>query len=66
MCRVVHVHGFEVKEAAPILATSTPGLVGSSYFRDMADAPNPAGDGPPDRALLIASRSGTASLRPPG
>jgi len=48
------VHGFGVKEAASILAISTPGLFGSSYFRAMADALNAAGDGPPDRDLLIA------------
>jgi quercetin dioxygenase-like cupin family protein len=40
---VVHVprgvvHGFGVKEAASILAISTPGLFGSTYFREMADA----------------------------
>ena len=31
---------------------SHPGLFGSVYFREMADALN--GDGPPDRELLIA------------
>jgi quercetin dioxygenase-like cupin family protein len=48
------VHGFGVKEAAAILAISTPGLFGYPYFREMADALNAAGDGPPDRELLIA------------
>lgn len=33
-------------------AGSTPGLFGSAYFREMADALN--GDGPPDRELMIA------------
>jgi quercetin dioxygenase-like cupin family protein len=46
------VHGFGVKGAASILAISTPGLFGSVYFREMADALN--GNGPPDRELLIA------------
>ena len=46
------VHGFGVKGAASILAISTPGLFGSAYFREMADALN--GDGPPDRERLIA------------
>ena len=46
------VHGFGVKGAASILAISTPGLFGSAYFREMADALN--GDGLPDRELLIA------------
>jgi hypothetical protein len=55
---VVHVprgvvHGFGVKAAASILAISTPGLFGSSYFREMADALNGAGPGGPDRALMI-------------
>ncbi|HEX4364646.1 MAG TPA: cupin domain-containing protein [Solirubrobacteraceae bacterium] len=54
---VVHVprgvvHGFGVKGAASILAISTPGLFGSAYFREMADALNV--DGPPDRELLMA------------
>lgn len=46
------VHGFGVKGAASILAISTPGLFGSTYFREMADALNV--DGPPDRDLLMA------------
>ena len=46
------VHGFGVKGEASILAISTPGLFGSAYFREMADALN--GDGPPDRDLLVA------------
>jgi hypothetical protein len=48
-----NVHGFGVKGSASILAISTPGLFGSAYFREMADAINAAGDGPPDRALLM-------------
>ena len=48
------VHGFGVKEAASILAISTPGTFSPDYFREMADALNAAGDGPPDRELLIA------------
>ena len=47
------VHGFGVKGEASILAISTPGLFGAAYFREMADAINAAGDGPPDRALLM-------------
>jgi len=46
------VHGFGVKGEASILAISTPGLFGSAYFQEMADALN--GDGPPDRELLMA------------
>lgn len=46
------VHGFGVKGEASILAISTPGVFGSAYFREMADALS--GDGPPDRELLIA------------
>jgi quercetin dioxygenase-like cupin family protein len=47
------VHGFGVKDAASILAISTPGLFGAQYFREMADALNAANGGPPDRALLM-------------
>lgn len=47
------VHGFGVKEAASILATSTPGLFRSDYFREMADGVTATGDGPPDRARRI-------------
>lgn len=47
------VHGFGVKEAASILAISTPGLFVSSYFREMADAMNGAGESGPDRAQLM-------------
>jgi quercetin dioxygenase-like cupin family protein len=46
------VHGFGVKGEASILAIATPGLFGSAYFREMAEALN--GDGPPDRDRLIA------------
>src|SRR5215218_281105 len=46
-------HGFGIKEAASILAISTPGLFRSDYFREMADALTAAGDGSPDRALLM-------------
>jgi quercetin dioxygenase-like cupin family protein len=46
------VHGFGVNGAASILAISTPGLFGSTYFREMADALNV--EGPPDRDLLMA------------
>ena len=46
------VHGFGVKGEASILAIATPGLFGSAYFREMADALNV--NGPPDRELLIA------------
>jgi len=56
---VLHVprgvtHGFGVKEAASILAISTPGLFTSAYMQETADVLNAAGDGPPDRAALIA------------
>lgn len=47
------VHGFGVMEAASILAIFTPGLFGSLYFREMADALNTAGEDRPDRALLM-------------
>jgi quercetin dioxygenase-like cupin family protein len=55
---VVHVprgvvHGFGVKESASILSISTPGIFSPDFFREMADALNAAGDGPPDRELLI-------------
>lgn len=46
------VHGFGVKGAASILAISTPGLFGASYFKEMADALNV--EGAPDRELLMA------------
>lgn len=45
------VHVFGVKGQASILAISTPGLFGSAYFRETADALNV--DGPPDRELLM-------------
>jgi hypothetical protein len=54
MCRAAWFTGSGVKKAASILAISTPGLFGSPYLREMADALNAAGDGPPDRDLLIA------------
>jgi quercetin dioxygenase-like cupin family protein len=47
------VHGFGVNEAASILSISTPGIFTPDYFREMADALNAAGDGPPDRELLM-------------
>jgi quercetin dioxygenase-like cupin family protein len=47
------VHGFGISEGASILAVSTPGLFGSAYFLEIADALNAAGDSPPDRDLLI-------------
>lgn len=55
---VVHVprgvvHGFGVKEAASILSISTPGIFSPDYFREMAEALNAAGNGPPDRDLLM-------------
>lgn len=60
------VHGFVVHEEASILAISTPGIFGSAYFREMADALNAAGDGPPDRALLgaIMARHGLTPVAP--
>jgi quercetin dioxygenase-like cupin family protein len=48
------VHGFGVKDAASILVISTPGMFGQVYFREIADALNAAGEGPPDPELLIA------------
>jgi quercetin dioxygenase-like cupin family protein len=56
---VVHVprgvvHGFGVKNTASILSISTPGGFSPDYFREMADALNAVGDGPPDRELLMA------------
>jgi quercetin dioxygenase-like cupin family protein len=47
------VHGFGVREAASILSISTPGIFSPDYFREMAAALNAAGDGPPDRKLLM-------------
>jgi len=47
------VHGFGVQEAASILSISTPGIFSPDFFREMADALNAAGDGPPDRELLM-------------
>lgn len=47
------VHGFGVKEAASILSISTPGIFSPDYFREMAEALNAAGEGPPDRELLM-------------
>jgi quercetin dioxygenase-like cupin family protein len=47
------VHGFGVKQAASILAISTPGLFRSDYFREMADAITATAGGPPDRGQLI-------------
>ena len=56
---VVHVprgavHGFGVKEQASILSISTPGIFSPDYFREMSEALTAAGDGAPDRALLMA------------
>jgi quercetin dioxygenase-like cupin family protein len=63
------VHGFALREPASILVMSTPGIFGQAYFREMAEALDAAGDGPPDRALLaeIMRRHGlTPAVPSPG
>jgi quercetin dioxygenase-like cupin family protein len=59
------VHGFAVKEAASILAISTPGIFRSDYFWEMAEA---LAVTPPDRALLaeIQRRHGLTPAVPVG
>jgi hypothetical protein len=39
-----------VATLAPVLAVISPGLLGSDYFRDVADVL--AGDGPPDVEMI--------------
>ena len=49
------VHGFSVSEDdASILCVATPGLFRRSYFTELADVLEAAGDGPPDHAAIVA------------
>jgi quercetin dioxygenase-like cupin family protein len=65
------VHGFAVggHEDASILCVATPGLFGPSYFLEMGEVIEAAGDGPPDREAIFAvmRRHGlTPAVRPGG
>lgn len=50
------VHRFDNPSAssARILAVITPGILGSSYFREIADVAKAAAGGPPDPAAIAA------------
>ena len=50
------VHRFDNLHSATarILAVITPGILGSSYFREIADVVKSAGGGPPDPTAIVA------------
>jgi quercetin dioxygenase-like cupin family protein len=61
------VHGFENRSSADVLSLSviTPGLLGPSYFRDVADVLKTPG--PPDipRIVGVMQRHGLRAVPPP-
>lgn len=48
----VHRFDNDGPEDAKVLCMATPAQIGPQYFREVAEAINAAGDGPPDRARL--------------
>lgn len=63
------VHRFDNNgaEDAKVLCVGTPAAIGPQYFREVAEAINAAGGGPPDRVRIaeIMRRHGLAPALPP-
>ena len=64
----VHAFANHTAQDATFVAIATPGLLGPSYFNEIAAVLNPAAGGPPDRAAIgeVMRRHGLTPAIAPG